>query len=24
VQSQEPGEDWIWCYADEVALEPAG
>jgi uncharacterized UBP type Zn finger protein len=23
-QSQEPGEDWIWCYVDEVALEPAG
>ena len=23
VQSLEPGEDWIWCYADEVMLEPA-
>ena len=23
VQSFQPGEDWIWCYADEVALEPA-
>jgi hypothetical protein len=21
VQSFEPGEDWIWCYVDEVALE---
>jgi uncharacterized UBP type Zn finger protein len=24
VQSFEPGEDWIWCYVDEVAMEPAG
>jgi uncharacterized UBP type Zn finger protein len=24
VQSQEPGEDRIWCYVDEVTLEPAG
>lgn len=23
VQSKEPGEDWIWCYLDEVVLEPA-
>jgi uncharacterized UBP type Zn finger protein len=23
VQSLEPGEDWIWCYVDEVALEPS-
>ncbi len=23
VQSKEPGEDWIWCYVDEVVLEPA-
>jgi len=23
VQSFEPGEDWIWCYVDEVELEPA-
>ncbi len=23
VQSHEPGEDWIWCYVDEVTLEPA-
>ena len=22
VQSFEPGEDWIWCYIDEVVLEP--
>ncbi len=21
VQSYEPGEDWFWCYADELALE---
>lgn len=21
VRSFEPGEDWIWCYADEVGLE---
>jgi uncharacterized UBP type Zn finger protein len=23
VQSIEPGEDWIWCFVDEVYLEPA-
>jgi uncharacterized UBP type Zn finger protein len=23
VQSLEPGEDWLWCYADQVFLEPA-
>jgi uncharacterized UBP type Zn finger protein len=23
IQSAQPGEDWIWCYVDEVALEPA-
>ena len=23
VQSFEKGEDWIWCYIDEVYLEPA-
>ena len=23
VQSFEKGEDWIWCYVDEVYLEPA-
>ena len=22
VQSFEPGEDWMWCWADEVYLEP--
>jgi len=21
VQSIQPGEDWIWCYVDEVVLE---
>jgi uncharacterized UBP type Zn finger protein len=21
IQSYEPGEDWIWCYVDEVAVE---
>jgi uncharacterized UBP type Zn finger protein len=23
VKSFEPGEDWAWCYADEVMFEPA-
>jgi uncharacterized UBP type Zn finger protein len=23
VQSFEPGEDWLWCYVDEVMLDPA-
>ena len=23
VQSFEPGEDWLWCYVDEVMFEPA-
>ena len=23
VQSLEPGEDWIWCYVDQVAFEPS-
>jgi len=23
VQSFEKGEDWIWCYVDEVAMQPA-
>jgi uncharacterized UBP type Zn finger protein len=23
IQSFEPGEDWGWCYLDEVWLEPA-
>ena len=22
VQSFEQGEDWIWCYVDEVAMRP--
>ena len=22
IQSFEPGEDWIWCYADEAVLAP--
>ena len=21
IQSFEPGEDWLWCYVDEVGLE---
>ena len=24
VQSAEPGEDWNWCYVDEVAFELEG
>lgn len=24
VRSFEPGEDWWWCYADEVAFETDG
>ena len=23
IQSFEPGEDWAWCYIDEIFLEPA-
>ena len=23
MQSAEPGEDWIWCYVDEIAMEPS-
>jgi uncharacterized UBP type Zn finger protein len=23
MRSYEPGEDWAWCYADQVVLEPA-
>jgi uncharacterized UBP type Zn finger protein len=23
VRSFEPGEDWGWCYADDLMLEPA-
>lgn len=22
VQSYEPGEDWLWCYLDEIYLDP--
>jgi len=22
IRSLEPGEDWLWCYVDEVVLEP--
>lgn len=24
VQSYEPGEDWLWCYLDELVFEVAG
>jgi uncharacterized UBP type Zn finger protein len=24
VQSFEPGEDWVWCYADQVTFELEG
>jgi ubiquitin-hydrolase Zn-finger-containing protein len=24
VQSFEPGEDWYWCYVDQLAFELAG
>ena len=23
MRSMEPGEDWAWCFVDEVELEPA-
>ena len=23
IQSLEPGEDWAWCYVDEVFMEPS-
>ncbi len=23
MQSDEPSEDWIWCYVDEVMMEPS-
>jgi len=23
VQSFEPGENWLWCYVDQVTMEPA-
>ena len=22
IQSYEPGEDWVWCFLDEVVLAP--
>ena len=22
IESYEPGEDWAWCYIDEVVLQP--
>jgi hypothetical protein len=22
IQSIEPGEDWIWCFVDEVGMQP--
>ena len=22
IQSFQPGEDWLWCYVDELAMEP--
>jgi len=22
IQSFQPGEDWLWCYVDEVMMEP--
>jgi uncharacterized UBP type Zn finger protein len=24
IQSYEPGEEWIWCYVDEAAIEITG
>jgi uncharacterized UBP type Zn finger protein len=23
IQSYERGEDWVWCYVDEVLIEPS-
>jgi uncharacterized UBP type Zn finger protein len=23
IQSFERGEDWVWCYVDEVLIEPS-
>ena len=23
VRSMEPGEDWMWCYIDEIYIQPA-
>lgn len=22
IQSFEPNEDWLWCYVDEIAIQP--
>jgi uncharacterized UBP type Zn finger protein len=22
MRSQEPGEDWMWCFIDEIVVEP--
>ena len=24
VETLQPGQDWAWCYVDEVSLRPAG
>jgi uncharacterized UBP type Zn finger protein len=24
MRSIQPGEDWAWCFVDEIELEPAG
>ena len=24
VKSFQPGENWVWCYVDEVVMEPRG
>jgi uncharacterized UBP type Zn finger protein len=23
IQSFEPGEDWVWCFVDQMEIEPA-
>ena len=23
IQSFQPGEDWLWCYEDEIMMEPS-
>lgn len=23
IRSMEPGEDWMWCYVDELYIQPA-
>ena len=23
MRSQEPGEDWMWCYVDQIIISPA-